>query len=148
MTRALLALALALLGTALAYGLLALALGLVGGWSAQVALDQLIGLGLHAAVVFVRGVLPAVLVTAGACAIWARLRGTETSPLWTLALALPVAALVTLGILTTRIGDWPHLQVGGVLDAALTVLLLTAASAAALLLAKRILRRGRSRDEG
>jgi hypothetical protein len=138
--RVLLASVLALLGTALAYGLLALVLALVGGWSAQVALDQVIGLGLHAAVVFVRGLLPAVLVTAGACAIWARLRGTEPSPLWTLALALPVAALVTLAVLTTRVGDWPRLQVGGALDAALTMLLLTAASAAALLLAKRILR--------
>jgi hypothetical protein len=51
-----------------------------------------------------------------------------------------VAALVTLAVLTTRVGDWPRLQVGGALDAALTMLLLTAASAAALLLAKRILR--------
>jgi hypothetical protein len=139
-TRVLLASALALLGTALVYGLLGLVLGLVGGWSAQVALDQLIGLGLHAAVVFVRGVLPAVLLTAGACAIWARWRGAEPSPFWTLALALPVSALVTLAVLTTPIGDWPRLQVGGALDAALTVLLLTAASAAALFLAGRILR--------
>jgi hypothetical protein len=142
-TRVLLASVLALLGTALAYGLLGLLLGLIGGWSRQVALDQLTGLGLHAAVVFARGVLPAVLATGGAFAVWARLRGAEPSPLWTFALALPLGALVTLGLLTTRIGDWPRLQVAGVLDAALTVLLLTAASAAALLLAARILRRAR-----
>jgi hypothetical protein len=144
-TRVLLASALALLGTALAYGLLALVLGVLGGWSAQVALDQVVGLGFHAAVVFVRGVLPAVLVTAGACAIWARWRGVEPSALWTLALALPVAALVTLAVLTSHVGDWPRLQVGGALDAALTVLLLTAASAAALLLAGRILRQSAPR---
>jgi hypothetical protein len=142
-TRVLLASLLALLGTALAYGLLGLVLGLMGGWSMQVALDQLTGLALHAAVVFARGLLPAVLATGGACAVWARLRGAEPSPLWTLALALPLGALVTLGLLTTRIGDWPRLQVGGALDAVVTVLLLTAASAAVLLLAARILRRAR-----
>ena len=73
--------------------------------------------------------------------ITARLNRQAAGP--SLRITAALGALVTLGLLTTRIGDWPRLQVGGALDAALTVLLLTAASAATLLLAARILRRAR-----
>jgi len=38
-----------------------LVLGVAGSWSRKVALDQAVGLAVHAGVVFARGVLPAVL---------------------------------------------------------------------------------------
>jgi hypothetical protein len=142
--RLLLAALLALLGTALAYLLLGVVLGVAGGWSRQTALDQAIGLGIHAAVVFVRGVLPAVLATATACWVWRRWRGAEPGGAALLALALLLATLVTGLLLTPEIAGWPRLQVKRAVDGVATVLLLAAASAAAERLARRLVRRPRS----
>lgn len=86
--------------------------------------------------VFVRGVLPAVLATGAACRLWRRWRGAEPGAWATLALALALAALVALPILTIPLGG-AHLAVKGATDAAATVVLLGAAAAAAVLLARK-----------
>lgn len=132
----------ALVGTALAYLLLGLVLAVAGGWSRKVALDQAIGLALHAGVVFVRGVLPAVLATGIACLAWRRSRGSDPGAPATLALALPLAVLVTLVLLASPLVGGPRLEVNRAIDWVGTVLLLGAAGAAADLLARHLLRRG------
>jgi len=136
-----LAAGLALLGTALAYLLLGLALGVAAGWSQKTALDQAVGLAMHAGVVFARGVLPAVLATGAACLVWRRWRGSDPGAWGTLALSLVLAAVVTLLVLTSPIAGWPRLEVKGARDAVATVVLLGAAAAGAELLARRWLRR-------
>jgi hypothetical protein len=125
------------LGTALAYLLLGVTLGLAGGWSRAVARDQAIGLAAHAGVVLVRGVLPAALATGAACLLWRRWRGTEPGAWATLALALVLAALVALPVLTVPLGGWPRLEVSSLANAAATAALLAAAGAGADLLARR-----------
>jgi len=142
--RLLLAAALALLGTALAYLVLGLVLGVVGSWSQKTALDQAVGLAAHAALVFVRGVLPAVVATGAACIAWWRWRGSDPGVLATLAVALPLAGLVTILLLTSTIADWPRLEVRRAGDWIATVAMLGVAGAAADLLARRWLRRLRS----
>jgi hypothetical protein len=137
----LLAAVLALFGTALSYLVLGAVLGVAGGWSHDVVLDQAIGLGLHAGVVFVRGVLPAVLATGMACLLWRHWRGSDPGPWATLGLSLVLATGVALLLLTSSIGDWPRLHVKRAADAIATVLLLGAAAAGAELLARRWLRR-------
>jgi len=116
-------------------------LAVAGGWSRKVALDQAIGLALHAGVVFVRGVLPAVLATGIACLAWRRSRGSDPSAPVTLALTLPLAGVVTLLVLASPLVGGPRLEVKRAIDWVATVLLLGAASAAAELLARRLLRK-------
>jgi hypothetical protein len=140
-----LAVLLALVGTALSYLALGVVLGLAAGWSRPVAVDQAYGLALHAGVVFVRGVLPTVAATSAACLLWRRWRGSDPGAGGTLVLALALAALVTLAVLTARIGDWPRLEVKRAPDAAVTIALLAGAGAGADLLARRLLRRRRVR---
>jgi hypothetical protein len=144
----LLAAALALLGTALAYLVIGVVLGVAASWSQKTALDQAVGLAGHAAVVFVRGVLPAVVATGLACIAWRRWRGSDPGVLATLASALPLAVLVTVLLLTSPTPGWPYLSVKGAADAIATVSLLGAAGAAADLLARRWLRRLREPSAG
>lgn len=118
-------------------------LGVAGGWSRPVALDQAVGLAVHAAVVFARGVLPALIATGAACRLWRRRRGTEATAWGTLALAAVLSACFALPILTVPLGGWPRLEVRGTADAAATVALLAAAAAGAELLARRWPRPGR-----
>lgn len=103
------------------------------------ALDQATGLALHAAVVFARGVLPAVLLTSALCALARRLR-LGPSLTGTLLLALLAACIVVPAVLTLPVGTWPRLQVRGAADVAATVALLAAGSAAAVRVAARLLR--------
>jgi len=116
-------------------------LGVAGSWSRKVALDQAVGLAVHAGVVFARGVLPAVLATGAACLLWRRWRGSDPGAWATLALSLVLAALVTWLVLTSVIGDWPRLEMRRAADAVATVALLGGAAAAAELLARRWMRR-------
>lgn len=125
-------------GTALAYLVLGTALAVAGGWSRQTALDQAAALAAHAAVVFVRGVLPAVLATGAACAAWRSWRGTEPARLVTLAGALALALPVTWLLLTSELAGWPRLRLEGAANTAATVALLGAAGAGAELLARRL----------
>jgi len=141
LTRLLLAVLLALLGTGLGYLLLGVVLGVVAGWSRAVALDQALGLALHAAVVFVRGALPAVLATGAACWFWRHRRGSDPGVWATLALSLALAALVTALVLTSPVAGWPRLEIERTSDAVATVALLGGGAAAAELLARRRLRR-------
>lgn len=113
-------------------------MGVAGGWSRQMALDQAAALAAHAAVVFVRGVLPAVLATGVACAAWRRWRGADPGRLVTVAGALALAALVTWLLLTSALGDWPRLRLEGAANTLATIALLGAAGAAAELLARRL----------
>lgn len=116
-------------------------LGVSAGWTREAALDQAVGLGLHAGVVFVRGVLPAVLATGAACLIWRRTRGADPGAWATLGVSLPLAALVTVLVLTSAIRNWPRLELRSAADGITTVLLLGAAAAGADLLARRWLAR-------
>jgi hypothetical protein len=135
--RAILASGLALLGTAAAYAALGAVAGLAGGWTREVAPGQGVGLAAHAAVVFVRGVLPTALLTSLACAQAAR-RGRAPGPLATLGIAGLAAALVFPTLLTLPIGDWPRLQVTRLADGAASIAALALAAAAAVGLAGRI----------
>lgn len=117
---------------------------MASGWSRKVALDQAYGLALHAAVVFVRGVLPTVLATGAACLGWRRRRRSDPGAPITVAIALVLAGLVTWLVLTSPIADWPRLELEGAADAAATVALLAGAAAGADLLARRRLARPRS----
>ncbi len=67
LTRLLLAAVLWLFGKALGYGSLGVVLGVAAAWSREVAIDQALGLPLHAGVGFVRGVLPAALAAGSVC---------------------------------------------------------------------------------
>ena len=138
MKRALLASGLALLGTALAYGALGMAAGLAGGWTWEIGPSQALGLALHAAVVFLRGLLPAVLLTSLAGALLAQRAGRPLGWRATLAIAGVVAAVVFSGLLTLPLGDWPRLQVTRAVDAVASVVALALASAAAVGLARRL----------
>lgn len=129
---------LAFAATALGYVVLGVVLGVSARWPRDVAIDQAIGLALHAAVVFVRGILPAVLATASACWLWRHTRGSDPGVLTTLALAVVLAALVTMLLLTSSIADWPRLEVKAAPDAVATVALLAAAATASDLLARRL----------
>jgi hypothetical protein len=135
--RAILASGLALAGTAAAYGALGALAALAGGWTREVAPGQAVGLALHAAVVFVRGVLPTVLLTSLACARAAR-RGRDPGPLAILGIAGLAAAFVFPTLLTLPIGDWPRLQVTRLADGAASIAALALAGAAAVGLARRI----------
>jgi len=106
-----------------------------------VALDQAIGLAAHAGVVLVRGVLPLVLATVAACVLWRRTHGADPGVGGTLALALPLAALIARLVLTTPVGGRAHIVPGGALDRFATVVLLAGVAAGADLLARRLLRR-------
>jgi len=119
-----------------------------GSWAQKTALDQAVGLAGHAAVVFLRGVLPAVVATGAACIAWRRWRGSDPGMLATLAAALPLAVLVTMLLLTSMIADWPRLEVRRAGDWIATVSMLGVAGAAADLLARRWLRRLRSPSGG
>ena len=125
----------------LGYLLLWAVLVAAAGWSLEVARDQAIGLGVHAGVVFVRGVLPAVLATGIACIAWRRSRGAEPGVPVTFALAVLVALVVTLLLLASPVVPGPLLAVERATDGVATVLLLGAAGAAADLLARRLLRK-------
>lgn len=144
LTRLLLATLVALAGTILGYLALGVVVGVSAGWSREVAIDQAIGLALHAAVVFVRGVLPAVLALGSACWLWRHRRGSDPGAWATLTLALALAAVVTLLILTSPIAGWPRLEVKRAPDALATVALLGAAAAGAEGLSRRWLRRAAS----
>jgi hypothetical protein len=135
----------ALLATAAAYLLLGLVMAGAAGWSREVALDQAVGLAVHAGVVFARGVLPALLVVEAACALWRRSRGAELGAPATIAVALVLAAPLAFLALTAPLADWPRLAVKGVPDAAATILLLGGVAAGADLLARRAARRAARR---
>jgi drug/metabolite transporter (DMT)-like permease len=89
-------------------------------------------------VVFVRGVLPAVLATAIACSAWRRSRGSDPGAPATLVVGLCMASLVTLLLLAAPFVPGPRLEVKSAIDGIATVLLLGAASSAADLLARRL----------
>ncbi len=137
LTRLLLAVLLALLGTGLGYLSLGVVLGVAAGWSRDVAIDQALGLAIHAAVVFVRGVLPAVLATRATCWLWRHRSGSDPGVWGTLALSLVLAALMTALVLTSSLAGWPRLEIERAPDAVATVALLGGGAAAAELLARR-----------
>lgn len=141
LTRLLLTALVALTGTILGYLALGVVVGVSAGWSREVAIDQAIGLAMHAAVVFVRGVLPTALALGSACWFWRHRSGSDPGAWATLALALVLAAGVTLLILTSAIAGWPRLDVKRAPDALATVALLGAAAAGAELLSRRWRRR-------
>jgi hypothetical protein len=124
----------------LGYASLGGLLALIQGWSRDVALDQAVGLAAHAGVVLARGVLPLVLAPVAACVLWRRARGADPGVGGTLALALPLAAVIARLVLTTPVGGRAHLVPGGAVDWFATVVLLAAVAAGADLFARRLLR--------
>lgn len=138
MKRWLLACGLAALGLAAAYTLLGAIAAIMGSWSGETAIDQAAGLAIHAAIVFVRGLLPSVLTTLALRGLAERRLGRPPGWALTGTLATLAAAAAVPVFLISQLGSWPHLQIGSAVDAAATVALLALGSAAAVLWATRL----------
>lgn len=114
---------------------------LAGGWSLDTLADQALGLSVHAAVVFVRGLGPVAVLTALGAWGLGRRRGASPGLPAVAGIATAASLVVVPGLLARPLGDWPHLQIPGPAEWVTTVALLAAASTAAWHLAGRRARR-------
>ena len=132
---------------ALGLGLAALAVvwaagAVAGGWDAETARDQAMGLGLYFGVVALRGVLPTLWGTMALVALARAVRPATPRGALLVASAVVAAAAVVPTLLTLDLGGAiPHLRVTGLANFAASVSLLAATSVIAIAGAARVTRR-------